>query len=87
MEQSLTEQKTINKLTLGYLGLNMLKKINSRKFQVWTVATAAFFMHLLPADAWQMISMLYMGVQGLIDWKSDDNSSSIDIRENKKKDS
>ena len=48
---------------------DMLHKVKSRKFQVWVIATIAFFMLILPPDGWMMISMLYIGVQGALDFK------------------
>ena len=44
-------------------------KVNSRKFIAWTTATIALFTQYLDQDNWLMITLLWLGVQGFLDYK------------------
>ena len=44
-----------------------LRKIMSRKLLVWTVSTIALFTGFIDADVWSMISIGYIGSQGVAD--------------------
>ncbi len=51
------------------LVLAFFTRANSKKFVVWTVATAALFSHYITADQWLVITSLYLSAETTLDWK------------------
>ena len=48
----------------------LLGKSASRTFIVWAFATHMMYIGLLSQDSWMMISMLFLGIRGALDWKT-----------------
>lgn len=46
-----------------------LPKFVSKKFVVWAAATVALFTDYISADQWTMFSMMYAGIQGVLDFR------------------
>lgn len=46
-----------------------IDKAASRKLLVWAVATYFTYIMILDPQLWFIISMIYLGVQGALDWK------------------
>jgi hypothetical protein len=55
--------------------ISSLTRLQSKKFIVWTIASVAMFTGYLQSTDWMYITTMYLGAQGLIDWK--DNSKKI----------
>jgi hypothetical protein len=47
-------------------------RASSRKFLAFLFATHMTYISILGPQDWTMIAMLYMGVQGALDWKSNE---------------
>lgn len=46
----------------------LLGRLISRKMTVWIVSTVCFFLTMLTADQWMYITLIYLGVQGTLDF-------------------
>ena len=46
------------------------EKAISRKLLVWATATHMTYIHLLDPEYWFTISLIFMGIQGALDWKN-----------------
>jgi hypothetical protein len=44
-----------------------LSKLTSRKLLVWTTATVALFMNIVPPQEWLQVCLLYIGSQAAVD--------------------
>jgi len=53
---------------IAELALVGVEKGISRKFAAWVVATVGLFTDYIPSDAWMTITLLYIGVQGALDY-------------------
>lgn len=47
-----------------------IDKIASKKYAVWVIATHMAYIGLLDPQSWLVISLLYMGIEGGLDWKN-----------------
>lgn len=50
--------------------LAIFKKIPSKKLFVFSIATHMTYILLLDPQSWLMVAMLYLGLEGTLDWKS-----------------
>ena len=68
MEESLNQETTTKtESNRGYLD-TIIEKVTSRKLLAWITATALLYKELIGASDWAMITLLWIGVQGAIDW-------------------
>lgn len=57
-------------LSNGITAINkFLDKAASKKFLVWIVATHMTYIMLLEPQSWLLVSLIYMGIQGGLDYK------------------
>jgi len=56
-----------NQTNTLWKSLPSIEKLFSKKFLVWGIASISFFMGMLSPDYWFMISMMYIGAQGVVD--------------------
>ena len=60
------ERKKQDGSRMGIIDL-LTEKIVSRKLTVWVVATVMLFMHTITPDDWQVITVAYIGMEGVTD--------------------
>jgi hypothetical protein len=73
--------------TVSKLFLATLNRFQSKKFIVWLVGCVALFSHFITASDWMMLTMTYVGVQGVLDFKSGPTpSTAIPVSSNGKTD-
>ena len=66
-EEISSETDIVQKETVGYFDM-FLSKIISRKLLAWIVATILLCKENIHANDWVAITLLWIGVQGTIDW-------------------
>lgn len=49
--------------------IKFLQRIDSKKFFAWAVATHMTYIRLLDPQSWLLITLVWIGVQGALDWK------------------
>jgi hypothetical protein len=62
--------------TLSNTLSDLSQKVISRKFITFAVATHMTYSHLLDGPSWLMLAMLYVGVQGGLDYAGRNNQPS-----------
>jgi len=67
MEKEKLNSSKLSKEYSGYLDM-FLSKIISRKLLAWIVSTFFLYKQILEPDDWVYITLLWIGVQGTIDW-------------------
>lgn len=64
----LTEFKSVLS-TICTHSKTFIGKAISRKFIVFIIATHMVYTHFLPGPDWMMIAMIYIGIEGALDWR------------------
>ena len=64
----LTEFKSLSQ-TLCLNAKLLVGKVISRKFIVFAIATHMVYTQYLPGPDWMMIAMIYIGIEGALDWR------------------
>ena len=50
--------------------IHAIHRVLAKKFIAWAMASAALFTHFITGDNWMAITMLFIGTQGVLDWKN-----------------
>lgn len=64
-KENIVSESDVSKST-GIVDMG-LAKLTSRKLLVWTTATVALFMNIVPPEEWLQVCLLYIGSQAAVD--------------------
>ena len=67
MSTNIEKTETGTKDQRGWLDIT-IGKLTSRKLLAWVAATTLLCVDKIDAGDWAMITLLWIGVQGVIDW-------------------